>query len=232
MKTFHGDPKIKEKYLARLRAHAAVDEIIQGTGWENGKGCAIGCTLDAYDHSRYPVELGIPEWMARLEDALFERLKNGEAKKFPIRFLEAIPVGVYEIEMEKLKHKYCTYLMAENIKKVSGLKLSDRLKSQVLEAIRTVARLHQDAAETGEWNETAARSAKYAALVARSAALAARPVARSAKYAALAARSASLAARPVAWSVGSAAWATGPTAYKKHADTLIGMLRELEAVPV
>lgn len=28
------------------------DNIIRGTGWEDGKGCAIGCTLEKYDHAR------------------------------------------------------------------------------------------------------------------------------------------------------------------------------------
>jgi len=44
MIAFHGKPEIKEQYLARVRAHAAADEIIHGKYWEGGKGCAIGCT--------------------------------------------------------------------------------------------------------------------------------------------------------------------------------------------
>ena len=38
--SFHGDPAIKEKYLARIAAHAAADEIEKGYYWEGGKGCA------------------------------------------------------------------------------------------------------------------------------------------------------------------------------------------------
>lgn len=38
---FHGDPKIKAKYPARLEAHAHADEIVKGIYWENGKGCAV-----------------------------------------------------------------------------------------------------------------------------------------------------------------------------------------------
>lgn len=62
-------------------------------GWENGKGCAIGCTLEGYDHERYPIELGIPVELAHLEEQIFEGLSNGEAKDFPLEFLEAIPLG-------------------------------------------------------------------------------------------------------------------------------------------
>ena len=93
LRAFHGDPKIKAKYLARVRRHAAADELVQGTGWADGKGCAIGCTLDAYDHTRYPVELGIPVEMAYLEDAIFELLPSADAHAWPEAFLRAIPLG-------------------------------------------------------------------------------------------------------------------------------------------
>src|SRR5271154_4095105 len=90
---YHNDEAIKVKYLARVQAHRLADELIQGTGWENGKGCAGGCTLEAYDHNRYETELGIPEMLARLEDCIFEGLTNGKAKAWPERFLSAIRPG-------------------------------------------------------------------------------------------------------------------------------------------
>jgi len=93
LRAFHGDPAIKAKYLARVQAHVAADELIQGIGWGDAKGCAIGCTLNAYDHSRYPIELGLPTWLAHLEDAIFEGLSSAEAQTWPARFLDAIPVG-------------------------------------------------------------------------------------------------------------------------------------------
>lgn len=46
---FFGDPKIKAKYLRRVKAHYKADEIIKGTYWENGKGCAVGCTIEGSD---------------------------------------------------------------------------------------------------------------------------------------------------------------------------------------
>lgn len=101
MLSFHNDQEIKEKYLNRVIKHRELDNLIQGTGWENGKGCAVGCTLENYDHSRYPIELGLPEWLARLEDRIFEGLPRKEAILWPERFLESIPVG---INLEKIKH--------------------------------------------------------------------------------------------------------------------------------
>jgi hypothetical protein len=37
---FHSDPEIKKKYVARVMEHQKLDEIIQGTYWAAGKGCA------------------------------------------------------------------------------------------------------------------------------------------------------------------------------------------------
>ena len=90
---FNGDTKIKEKYIARVKAHQEADEIIKGTYWENGKGCAVGCTIHGNKHDDYETELGISWRIALLEDSLFEKLPNELAKKFPLEFLESIPVG-------------------------------------------------------------------------------------------------------------------------------------------
>ncbi len=84
MQAYHNKPEIKETYLQRVRAHKAADEIIKGTYWEDGKGCAVGCTIHDSDHSRYEAELGIPEWLARVEDVIFEGLPNRRASLWPI----------------------------------------------------------------------------------------------------------------------------------------------------
>ena len=96
MLSFHNDPAIKEKYVARLAQHHALDQIVQGTGYddETNRGCAVGCTLDKYDHEAYETELGLPVWLAHLEDAIFEGLPASEAPAFAKEFLECIPVGV------------------------------------------------------------------------------------------------------------------------------------------
>ena len=65
---FHGKQSVKDFYIERVRAHAAADEIIHGKYWENGKGCAVGCTIHSRTHARYETELGIPLALARLED--------------------------------------------------------------------------------------------------------------------------------------------------------------------
>ena len=83
--------RAKRKYVQRVLQHQATDTLIKGTGWEHGKGCAVGCTLHAYDHARYPLELGVPIELAYLEDAIFEGLSPQDARQWPVQFLRAIP---------------------------------------------------------------------------------------------------------------------------------------------
>src|SRR5579883_28418 len=81
MHAFQNDPAVKAMYISRIKAHAAFDEIVQGTYWEegpfrdqiqHGRGCAVGCTIHSSEHSRYETELGIPRQLAYLQDRIFE----------------------------------------------------------------------------------------------------------------------------------------------------------------
>ena len=110
LKAFHGDEKIKEKYIARVKAHAAADEIIKGEYWENGKGCAVGCTVHSDKHSAYETELGIPFVLARLEDRIFEGMSNEKAKAFPLKFLESIEVGA---DLSLVWPKFAVWLLED-----------------------------------------------------------------------------------------------------------------------
>ena len=106
---FHGDPAIKAKYLARVEAHRVANEIVQEYGyWEDGKGCAVGCTLHGNQHKDYESELGIPEPIARLEDAIFENLPVELAKAWPSRFLSAIKPGA---DLSQVVDRFCFWLL-------------------------------------------------------------------------------------------------------------------------
>jgi len=93
MLAFHGEPGLKELYLARVVTHREADELVQGIGWEDGKGCAIGCTLEVYSHAQYEIELGVPRVLAHLQDRIFEGLPRADAMLWPERFLDAIEPG-------------------------------------------------------------------------------------------------------------------------------------------
>jgi hypothetical protein len=119
MRAFHNDPAIKEKYLARVREHRRLDEIAKGYYYEKddrGKGmmCAVGCTVHSNSHKAYEEELGIPEWVAHVEDVIFERLPNKKAKFWPEDFLSAIPVGS---DLDKIKVPFVLFCLRSTLDK-------------------------------------------------------------------------------------------------------------------
>jgi hypothetical protein len=251
MTSFHNNQALKESMVKEIEKHRKADQILQGTyGVENGKwkGCAVACSLRSLDiiqgketktqydnHKRYETDLGIPEWLARLEDTIFENLPTNEALKWPTQFIKAIPVGV---DLDPVKWKFGAYLMKENIDRVRALNIPDELKIEVIDAIRKVLAVHQNAIKTGVWDESAARSAETAAWSAAESAWSA----RSAETAALSAwstwstESAGSAARSAAWStrsdavsaarsVARSAESAGSAAYQRYAKELLKILK-------
>lgn len=112
MKAFHNDPAIKAKYLARVDGHTKADNLIRGIGWNGFRGCAVGCTLEDYDHARYPIELGIPEWLAHVEDRLFEGMTETKAHTWPRDFLNAITPGA---DLEKIKGPFLIMVLESTL---------------------------------------------------------------------------------------------------------------------
>lgn len=209
--SYHGDQAVKKRYLDRITAHEAADELVKGQYWQNGKGCAVGCLVHCNDgfriHSLFPTAdgPGWPEWLARLADTLFEGLPKDHAKTFPRRLVEAIPVGV---DLDRVRYRFALVLLAESSERVKGLGIDADLKAKVLAAVEGSASLNREAAKTGKWDESAASAASAA----RSAASAAWSAAESA---------AELAAS-AAWSAESAV-----AAYIRYADALIVLLQQL-----
>src|SRR5947207_14484647 len=111
MKAFHGDPKIKAQYIRRVRLHRESDKLVKGKYRQNGKGCAVGCTVHSGDHSAYERELGIPRIIARLEDGIFEGLPNGRAQAWPELFLDSIPVGS---DLSLIWPKFAVWLLVDS----------------------------------------------------------------------------------------------------------------------
>ena len=159
MRAFHKDPAIKAKYVARVKAHEEADRIIKGSYWENGKGCAVGCTIEGSEHKRYEIELGIPETIAYTEDFLFERMENGDSMIFPRRFLEATPVGA---DLSLVPAKLIVFIL----KDVMEVK-ETREDKNVYKAVKKVVELWQKVVD-GKVVKGAAWSAAWSA--ARSAA--------------------------------------------------------------
>lgn len=131
---FHGDQQVKDHYLARVRAHEAADEIIHGFYWQEGKGCAVGCTVHSDDHLAFERELGIPRMLAKLEDRLFEGQSNGNSKTFPRRFLECIPVGA---DLSCVGWQFLHWLLTEEL----AARDDPRISAQVRACVRAVSLL-------------------------------------------------------------------------------------------
>ena len=227
---FHGDPAIKAKYLARVRAHREADNLVQGTGWENGKGCAIGCILEDYNHELFPSELGLPVWLAYLTDKIFEGLSSQDSQYFPEQLLAAIPEGA---DVAPVQHHLGIRRMDRLIKpQQENDALSKTLKSKIINVLAAAKSCHEaelggtscdwsaveDAADTARYAaDTARYAARYAAWSARSAVWSAAWSARSAVWSAAwsaryAAWSARYAARS-AWSTRSAVWSAARSAW-------------------
>jgi hypothetical protein len=257
LRAYHGDLKIKRKYLSRVRAHAKADEIIHGKYWENGKGCAVGCTIHGSNHSEYETALGIPTVLARLEDTLFEGQSNGKAKTFPARFLSAIKPGA---DLSLVSWKFLHWLLTEELAGRDHPRVSAVVK-QCADAIEPLTKTHHV-------DKKATNTAKMAAWVTRTTAEAAvcaatmKAAARATAYAA--AKAAARAAAEVAacaeegvmtasWVAAEATWAAWAAAeaaaevvieappraatmarsacYARMADKLIRLLQEAEVKP-
>ncbi len=162
MIAFHGDPAIKAKYLARVRAHREADQVVKGQYWEDGRGCAIGCSIHGSDHRKYETQLGIPVAIAYLEDGLFENLPNDKACLFPERFLEAIPVGA---DLALVKNRFLHWLLTSE--EIGLQRIADEPGRVAIVAVAELYRRvidGQKVAET-EWDAAwaAARAARAAA---------------------------------------------------------------------
>jgi hypothetical protein len=164
MKAYHGKISVKKKYLARVMAHRKADQLLQGFGyWEDGKGCAVGCTIHGRDHAAYETELGIPRMVARLEDGIFEGLPTAEAQLWPERFLDGIEPGW---DLSQVADRFLYWLIADPKDGVIRFAKTDAQRK----AISRVGELYGrkvagEKIELSDWQE-ARRDSTYAAAAA------------------------------------------------------------------
>ena len=112
----------KEELLKELRWHQAQDNFVKGKYFSDGKGCAVGSLesiaraknikISFDDHSQYPIHLGMPVWLARLEDSIFENLPMERAKLWPVEFIEAINPGS---DLDQAKVPFLLAVQKKNI---------------------------------------------------------------------------------------------------------------------
>lgn len=170
MLSYNNDENLKKLIVYEMRKHQEQDQLVKDTYCleEGGKfkGCAVGCAIDSInialgkrylnsDHKVFEEELGIPEWLAHIQDSLFEALPIGDNSQFAVDFLEAIPVGV---NLEPLKWKFCAFLMRKNIERVLTFsKISGEIRDKILITICVALFLHEKAIETGSFDYNEAK---------------------------------------------------------------------------
>ena len=223
MLSFHSDPSIKSNYLARVAGHADADEIVKGRYWENGKGCAVGCTIHGETHESFERELGIPQMLAWLEDVIFEGLPNQLAKTWPGRFLSSVAPGR---DLSPVGWQFLHWLLTE-----SGLAQFDHvlIKTAVVQCADVLMPLiHRRPVDVTAAEQAATAARTTLDTVAHIEGLP-EAVAWSAESAALAAESAALSATDPAASAERAVTATsaaiaGSKAYTTMSERLLALL--------
>jgi hypothetical protein len=211
VKAFLNKKLVKTKYLNRVIAHRKADEIVKGMYWENGKGCAVGCTVHSSRHDSYETELGIPSWLAQLEDTLFEHVSNKYGKTFPERFLNAIPVGV---DLAQVKSKFLIFVLKSVLTKFDHEKFPKSASS-----IKAVIKLYKDGETDLQIFKEACQNAyaAYAAAYTVTSASAAYAVTSTAAYAAY--------SYTADTAIYAAAYAARTKEYEKFANYLLKLLK-------
>jgi hypothetical protein len=228
MKSFHNKPELKEMMLEEVLKHQKADEIIQGSYESRGKYCAVGCSIESLnmrlgkhyshgDHSVYETELGIPKIIARLEDRIFEGLEREKAKMFPLRFIQAVPVGV---DLSLVWPKFAIWLLGDEKDGVIKYVETDEQKKIIIDIVELYKRVI-----AGESIESLKKEFAIAAAAADAAA--ATYADAAAVYAATAATAATDAtatdayAAATATATANAAYATADAVYAATAATAV-----------
>lgn len=226
---WHGDSALFKATVAEMAAHRKADRLVKGIYWEGGKGCAVGCLIKGSNHSQYETRFGIPEALARLEDTIFENLPNGEAMKWPERFLKAAKPGA---DLSLVQWQFLAFVVDDALSRPAAASVREACQP-ALEVVRAKARgepvsesAAMSAARSAEMSAamSAAVSAESAAM---SAASAAWSIARSTANAAWSAASVAWSiARSTARSTESAANAESATsaAWKRYANKLVELM--------
>jgi hypothetical protein len=196
---FHGNHKVKELYLTKVKEIVAAnkcfpvkDDYIMP---EQGRYNAIQASVeleavgDMYKYRsnyetmfRIETELGIPLWLAHLEDAIFNILNTYDAIKWPTKFLEAIPVGA---DLELVRPRFLHWLLVDERSGILQLidgkyDYKDEYTTKVRKAISQVAGVLKRWFETGRIDEAARSVAEAAAYSAAKSALSVKEVEDSA----------------------------------------------------
>lgn len=97
MKAFHGNEKLKQKYLSQIRRHGTTEEMWHGIySYNDGHDCFSGCIIHKCDDAT-PEKVGIPQGLFWLHHSLFKELWRDDVAEtmmnWPGRFFRSIKTG-------------------------------------------------------------------------------------------------------------------------------------------
>lgn len=74
MLSFYNKPELKDYFVKNAKWHQEQDRFVQGQDEydKDKKGCMIACSFKNYDHKLGEEESGVPEWILKLADSIFE----------------------------------------------------------------------------------------------------------------------------------------------------------------
>jgi len=236
MKAFTNTPITKERFIYHLKEHQKMDAFVNGTYGENSgkefKGCAVGCSINSINlelnkelsvsaHVLYEEYLGVPEWLARLEDTIFEGVPEERQKTFPIEFGQAINEGS---DLDKVKPLFLVYVLESCLENVQNPEFKEQKEAveQCIELWKRDDIGSMDFLSAADSAHSAARSAAHSAADSADYAYSAAYSAYSAAYSAYSARSAADSAHSAARS----AYSTYPAKFNQFADKLLGLIKE------
>lgn len=115
MLSFFGDQGLKNAVVERVQEHQRLDQILQGKYWEQCddgvfRGCGIGCVTHSSDHMDFERLLQLPVALAYLYEHIFESLPGEDANAWPLRFIQAVPVGV---DLDLVLPKFVHWILAD-----------------------------------------------------------------------------------------------------------------------
>ena len=174
MQAFRNSEEFKNELIGLAALHREQDQYIKGEyGKMNGsfKGCSVGCLIydinkregtdSSYsDHGFLAEQLGVPEFICRLQDSILEGLPEPLNTEWTERLLKAIPVGV---DLTPVLPKFLLGTLD---------KLPETDRQDVVESIKGVKAVLENRSVTGNPDLAAAEAAR-AARAARAAAEAA-----------------------------------------------------------
>jgi hypothetical protein len=147
------DQQQRDIFLERTKAHYAADMLMSGLYADERKGTFVGCSVGCLLHDAHPqmtteqieeIEekhaavadaYGYPEWLAHLQDAVFEGLPAGERENWHVQLAEALHSTGDDYDWQAALHRVHAAI----------LRISYRTAGGAGEAVKTVLDLHERA---------------------------------------------------------------------------------------